>query len=120
MGVALAVEAVIEAPKRLDNGLLRGIEEAVSKFSSAQTEQVIAIAGSTRFGIYETDFGWGSRGWFGFEQGGNGLFLLRCLLIVTKPPEAVKLLKLQYGLRTQCITANVIIVMQNDHLIIDM
>ncbi|XP_008231011.2 PREDICTED: phenolic glucoside malonyltransferase 1-like [Prunus mume] len=63
-GLVLAVHAIREAIKGLDNkGILNGAENWVSTLysSDAQTNYFIltSVAGSNRFQIYDTDFGWG-------------------------------------------------------------
>ncbi|CAB4305212.1 unnamed protein product [Prunus armeniaca] len=63
-GLVLAVHAIREAIKGLDNkGFLNGAENWVSTLysSDAQTNYFIltSVAGSNRFQIYDTDFGWG-------------------------------------------------------------
>ncbi|KAF8389926.1 hypothetical protein HHK36_024445 [Tetracentron sinense] len=58
-GVAVAVEAISEAIRGLDSGVLRGIEEVLSLTHPTEPEWSMEVAGSTRFGVYGTDFGWG-------------------------------------------------------------
>ncbi|CAL9018587.1 unnamed protein product [Prunus brigantina] len=63
-GLVLAINAIREAIKGLDNkGFLNGAENWVSTLysSDAQTNHFIltSVAGSNRFQIYDTDFGWG-------------------------------------------------------------
>ncbi|KAF8389927.1 hypothetical protein HHK36_024446 [Tetracentron sinense] len=58
-GVAVAVEAFSEAIRGLDNQVLGEMEEMLSVTHPTELEWLMGIAGSTRFGVYETDFGWG-------------------------------------------------------------
>ncbi|KAF8389928.1 hypothetical protein HHK36_024447 [Tetracentron sinense] len=58
-GVAIAVEAFSETIRGLDSGVLRGMEEVFSIAQPEEQEWLIGVAGSTRFGVYGTDFGWG-------------------------------------------------------------
>ncbi|KAF8389924.1 hypothetical protein HHK36_024443 [Tetracentron sinense] len=58
-GVTVAVEAFSETIRELDSGVLRGMEEVFSMINPKERQLLTAIAGSTRFGVYETDFGWG-------------------------------------------------------------
>lgn len=56
----VAVKAISEAIKALDEGLFNGAETWVSRICSVMsTGGIFSCAGSHRFGIYETDFGWG-------------------------------------------------------------
>ncbi|KAH1052949.1 hypothetical protein GYH30_022298 [Glycine max] len=45
----------------LDKGIFHGADSSFSKYESMAKEkvEVFAIAGSNRFGVYGTDFGWG-------------------------------------------------------------
>ncbi|XP_062009780.1 phenolic glucoside malonyltransferase 1-like [Rosa rugosa] len=58
-GLVVAVSAIIEAIKGLDDGVLNGAENWVSRLCTVLSDRVASIAGSHRFGVYETDFGWG-------------------------------------------------------------
>ncbi|KAF8389929.1 hypothetical protein HHK36_024448 [Tetracentron sinense] len=58
-GVSVAVEAFSEAIRELDIGVLRGMEEFISLTHPTEAEWLMGIAGSTQFGVYGTDFGWG-------------------------------------------------------------
>ncbi|KAL6129944.1 hypothetical protein ACLB2K_068326 [Fragaria x ananassa] len=62
-GLVVAVTAISEAIKGLDkNGVLKGADEVyVSKFKDyLGVDGVYSTAGSHRFQIYDTDFGWGT------------------------------------------------------------
>ncbi|PSR87732.1 Phenolic glucoside malonyltransferase [Actinidia chinensis var. chinensis] len=58
-GVAIAVKAISDAIGGLNDGLLKGAEELISRLLSVQEEKILSIAGSPRFEFYNTDFGWG-------------------------------------------------------------
>ncbi|KAM5581196.1 phenolic glucoside malonyltransferase 2-like [Rosa sericea] len=61
-GWIVAVNAISESIKALDGsgGLFNGAETWVSKMCSAKgTERFFSVAGSSRFEIYDTNFGWG-------------------------------------------------------------
>nr|WOJ45858.1 malonyltransferase 3 [Fragaria x ananassa] len=58
-GLVVAVNAIIEAIKSLDYGVLNGAENWVSRLCTVLSDRVASVAGSHRFGVYETDFGWG-------------------------------------------------------------
>ncbi|XP_062029531.1 phenolic glucoside malonyltransferase 1-like [Rosa rugosa] len=60
-GLVVALSAITEALKSLDkNGILNGAESWVSNFIDfSQYERVFSVAGSQRFEVYDTDFGWG-------------------------------------------------------------
>ncbi|KAL6139880.1 hypothetical protein ACLB2K_058181 [Fragaria x ananassa] len=59
-GLVVAVRAISEAIQGLEKGVLNGAEVWVSKMKDfVQAEGVYSTAGSHRFQIYETDFGWG-------------------------------------------------------------
>ncbi|PON46191.1 Transferase [Parasponia andersonii] len=57
--VAMISSMVKELEKNID--VKREAEELVSKFTSMVSEKVygVGVAGSPRFGVYSTDFGWG-------------------------------------------------------------
>lgn len=57
-GVAVAVDAMSEAMGRLREGCLNGAEGWISLLSTVE-ERAIAAAGSPRFEVYGSDFGWG-------------------------------------------------------------
>ena len=61
-GMVVALTAITEAMKSLEkNGVLYGAENSVSRLSNVRnTHGVISIAGSHRYGVYKTDFGWGT------------------------------------------------------------
>ncbi|KAI5340803.1 hypothetical protein L3X38_020077 [Prunus dulcis] len=59
-GLVVAVNAISEAIERLKKGVLDGAENWVSRlFGVRSDERILSIAGSNRFGNYDTDFGWG-------------------------------------------------------------
>ncbi|KAF7129713.1 hypothetical protein RHSIM_Rhsim10G0051000 [Rhododendron simsii] len=59
-GVAIAVRAIGEAIGRLDDGVLKGAEGLITNLlSPRKKEGVFGIAGSPRFELSKTDFGWG-------------------------------------------------------------
>lgn len=61
-GVSFAVETISEAIRGLDDGVLKGAETWVSSINSPRSERITSVAGSQRFEVYNTDFGWG-RPW---------------------------------------------------------
>ncbi|BFG26530.1 hypothetical protein CerSpe_128030 [Prunus speciosa] len=61
-GLTVAVNEISEAIKSVDSdGILNGAETWVPKLYSVvrSEERFMGVAGSPRFGIYDTDFGWG-------------------------------------------------------------
>ncbi|KAI9187376.1 hypothetical protein LWI28_027375 [Acer negundo] len=60
-GVEITVEKLSEAIKGLENkGAVEALEELFGLYGKAEGGiQVLGTAGSNRFGVYETDFGWG-------------------------------------------------------------
>ncbi|BFG26533.1 hypothetical protein CerSpe_128070 [Prunus speciosa] len=58
-GLVVAVNAISEAIKSLEKGVLDGAENWVSRMFAVTSERMLTLAGSHRFGVYETDFGWG-------------------------------------------------------------
>jgi hypothetical protein len=54
-----AIYAISEAIKSLDDGVLRGAENHLPKAFALKTDRLVGIAGSPRFELYNTDFGWG-------------------------------------------------------------
>ncbi|CAL2250038.1 unnamed protein product [Prunus armeniaca] len=59
-GLVVAVNAISEAIERLEKGVLDGAENWVSRLFAVRSEgRLLSIAGSNRFGNYDTDFGWG-------------------------------------------------------------
>lgn len=61
-GVAFAAERIRERIRGLEDGVFKGAETWVSVVNSVQTERITSVAGSPRFEVYGTDFGWG-RPW---------------------------------------------------------
>ncbi|BBH00227.1 hypothetical protein Prudu_010158 [Prunus dulcis] len=57
-GLVVAVNAISEAIKSLEKGVLDGAENWVSRLFAVTSERMLTLAGSHRFGVYETDFGW--------------------------------------------------------------
>nr|XP_011468648.1 PREDICTED: malonyl-CoA:anthocyanidin 5-O-glucoside-6''-O-malonyltransferase-like [Fragaria vesca subsp. vesca] len=59
-GLVVAVSAITEALRSLEKGVLDGAEDWVSNFLDFSLyDRIYAIAGSHRFEVYDTDFGWG-------------------------------------------------------------
>ncbi|XP_008231014.1 PREDICTED: malonyl-CoA:anthocyanidin 5-O-glucoside-6''-O-malonyltransferase-like [Prunus mume] len=59
-GLTVAVNAICEAVKSLDDGVLSGAENWIKPlYSVGGDEKMLSVAGSPRFEVYETDFGWG-------------------------------------------------------------
>ncbi|THF99382.1 hypothetical protein TEA_019108 [Camellia sinensis var. sinensis] len=57
-GVAMAAKAIGEVIRRLSDRLLLN-EVGLSELASVDMDRVFSIAGSPRFELYKTDFGWG-------------------------------------------------------------
>ncbi|XP_068304721.1 phenolic glucoside malonyltransferase 2-like [Pyrus communis] len=57
-GLVVAVTAISEALEGLDNRLLDGAEAWI-EYIQPQADKLISVAGSHRFRVYDTDFGWG-------------------------------------------------------------
>ncbi|XP_008348092.2 phenolic glucoside malonyltransferase 1-like [Malus sylvestris] len=58
-GLVVAVYAIREAIRKLEKGVLDGAENWVSRVVTVTSGRMISIAGSHRFRVYDTDFGWG-------------------------------------------------------------
>jgi len=60
-GVVIVAKKIYNKAKEMDKGFLDGIETLTSRYIVMVGEGVkgIALAGSTRFGVYEIDFGFG-------------------------------------------------------------
>ncbi|KDP34386.1 hypothetical protein JCGZ_12780 [Jatropha curcas] len=60
-GLPIIAKRISESIKRIKtNGVLEGAEEKLSSLKSIKSGvQAIGVAGSTRFGVYGYDFGWG-------------------------------------------------------------
>ncbi|RHN44417.1 putative isoflavone-7-O-beta-glucoside 6''-O-malonyltransferase [Medicago truncatula] len=61
-GVFLVAKCIHEKIKMInEKGGLEGASDGFSKFNYLSTEgfEIIGVAGSNRFGVYEIDFGWG-------------------------------------------------------------
>ncbi|OIW16742.1 hypothetical protein TanjilG_14512 [Lupinus angustifolius] len=61
-GLVLVAKKIYSTIKKIEKGALDGIEDLFSTYSSLMGENVVGIgvAGSNRFSVYGTDFGWGS------------------------------------------------------------
>ncbi|XP_058092123.1 phenolic glucoside malonyltransferase 2-like [Magnolia sinica] len=60
-GVGPASEAIGRTIQALDGGVLNGVETWIPEFVStaASGERIVTVAGSPKFRVYDTDFGWG-------------------------------------------------------------
>ncbi|XP_060674884.1 anthocyanin 5-aromatic acyltransferase-like [Ziziphus jujuba] len=59
-GVAIVAEKIGEVIKGLENEVLEGAKERLSKWGSLEASaQVIGVSRSHQFGLYSLDFGWG-------------------------------------------------------------
>ncbi|CAL5191100.1 unnamed protein product [Lathyrus oleraceus] len=61
-GVLLVAKCIHEKIKMIDEkGVLEGAKDCINKLISLRIEgfEIMGVAGSNRFGVYETDFGWG-------------------------------------------------------------
>ncbi|KAG2710963.1 hypothetical protein I3760_04G054700 [Carya illinoinensis] len=58
-GTAVAVKAISEAIRSLGDGVLSGAEKWLEIVFTVKNARVIGVAGSPRFELYNTDFGWG-------------------------------------------------------------
>ncbi|XP_031288199.1 malonyl-CoA:anthocyanidin 5-O-glucoside-6''-O-malonyltransferase-like [Pistacia vera] len=62
-GVAFVAEKVSDMIKEMENGVLEGSEDTLTKFVRMRDEypgaQGVGVAGSTQFDMYGSDFGWG-------------------------------------------------------------
>ncbi|XAR51657.1 Isoflavone-7-O-beta-glucoside 6''-O-malonyltransferase [Bertholletia excelsa] len=59
-GVAMAAMRITEALARLSDGVLEGAEDWAAILLNVQADiEIFSIAGSPRFELYKTDFGWG-------------------------------------------------------------
>ncbi|KAI4352458.1 hypothetical protein L6164_006708 [Bauhinia variegata] len=60
-GLISVAKKIYSKVKMLDKGVLDGIDDLFTRWISLISEgaQGIRVAGSTRFGVYRTDFGWG-------------------------------------------------------------
>ncbi|KAL5698656.1 hypothetical protein ACHQM5_029664 [Ranunculus cassubicifolius] len=61
-GIVIAVELIGNAIQNMENGnaILEDIERLLSSGLSLNPDRLLTAAGSPKFGIYETDFGWGN------------------------------------------------------------
>ncbi|KAJ0963595.1 hypothetical protein J5N97_028717 [Dioscorea zingiberensis] len=59
-GVRVAGEALAKAVEGLGGGVLREAEEWLEKLVEVVAQRPLSVAGSPKFRVYETDFGWGS------------------------------------------------------------
>ena len=71
--VAKSIHSKIK--EMLDKGIFHGADSSFSKYESMAKEkvEVFAIAGSNRFGVYGTDFGWGKPAKVEITSVGRGL-----------------------------------------------
>ncbi|XP_057492644.1 phenolic glucoside malonyltransferase 1-like [Actinidia eriantha] len=58
-GVAIAAMAIGKAIEGLKGGVLEGKGDMISKYIAIPPDRLFSIAGSPRFELYKTDFGWG-------------------------------------------------------------
>ncbi|XP_008797924.3 malonyl-coenzyme A:anthocyanin 3-O-glucoside-6''-O-malonyltransferase-like [Phoenix dactylifera] len=58
-GFVAAAEAIGKAIEGIKHGILDGAESWLRRFVSILPEQPMTVAGSPKFRVYETDFGWG-------------------------------------------------------------
>ncbi|XP_068642626.1 phenolic glucoside malonyltransferase 1-like [Aristolochia californica] len=58
-GLVVAAEAIHQAIRGLDEGVLKDADKWVSNWAELVKERVLSVAGSPRFHVYDTDFGWG-------------------------------------------------------------
>ncbi|PSS30518.1 Phenolic glucoside malonyltransferase, partial [Actinidia chinensis var. chinensis] len=58
-GIAAATKVIGEAIGGLEDGVLEGKENLVSRYATIPPSRLFGIAGSPRFEFYKTDFGWG-------------------------------------------------------------
>ncbi|KAG9451150.1 hypothetical protein H6P81_011115 [Aristolochia fimbriata] len=58
-GLLVATELIQAAIRRLDKGLLGEIDYAFRESVEVHKYRALSVAGTPRFGVYETDFGWG-------------------------------------------------------------
>ncbi|KAL5698657.1 hypothetical protein ACHQM5_029665 [Ranunculus cassubicifolius] len=61
-GILTAVELIGDAIQKMENGdaILEDTERLLSSGISFKPDRLLSVAGSPKFGIYETDFGWGN------------------------------------------------------------
>ncbi|KAK7381247.1 hypothetical protein VNO78_33793 [Psophocarpus tetragonolobus] len=58
-GFFRSVEGMSEVLDEIEGDVLNGAENWISKIQSVMRERLFSIAGSTRFQVYDIDFGWG-------------------------------------------------------------
>ncbi|CAL0326182.1 unnamed protein product [Lupinus luteus] len=60
-GVLEAIKAIGNKVKELEFGVMEGAEKWISNYRESRKleQRRLTVAGSTRLGVYETDFGWG-------------------------------------------------------------
>ncbi|XP_058736464.1 phenolic glucoside malonyltransferase 1-like [Vicia villosa] len=61
-GLNLVSKSIYDQIKLIkEEGVFEGIKDVFAKYTSLVSEgvEIIGVAGSNRFGVYETDFGWG-------------------------------------------------------------
>ncbi|KAL5731390.1 hypothetical protein ACHQM5_004123 [Ranunculus cassubicifolius] len=61
-GILIAAELIGNAIQKMEKGdaLLRDVERLRSSDIDFSSNRILSVAGSPKFGIYETDFGWGN------------------------------------------------------------
>ncbi|XP_042487211.1 malonyl-coenzyme A:anthocyanin 3-O-glucoside-6''-O-malonyltransferase-like [Macadamia integrifolia] len=79
-GISIASEAITKAiKKRLDDGVLKGADYLMSEMSAAVAKEPFAVAGSPKYRIYDTDFGWGRpKKYESLRVGGRLISLYDC------------------------------------------
>ncbi|XP_042976347.1 phenolic glucoside malonyltransferase 1-like [Carya illinoinensis] len=58
-GMEILVKAISEAIRSLGDGVLSGAEKLLEVVFTRKNARIIGVAGSPRFELYNTDFGWG-------------------------------------------------------------
>lgn len=60
-GLVIVAKKIYGKTKKMDKGVLDGIETLLLRFTDMDGEgiKLIGVSWSNRFGVYETDFGWG-------------------------------------------------------------
>ncbi|KAJ4979395.1 hypothetical protein NE237_010175 [Protea cynaroides] len=58
-GIIVASQLIGEGIRRLDKGVLSGLEDAISNLLGMESVKICAVAGSPRSGLYGVDYGWG-------------------------------------------------------------
>ncbi|KAL5581892.1 hypothetical protein UlMin_014334 [Ulmus minor] len=59
-GIFLAAKVIAKKVKDIESGALKGAEKWMAEWNKVmESNDYVTIAGSTRLGVYKTDFGWG-------------------------------------------------------------